>query len=194
MQLNKTRPAGTKNGIEYFYDDYGTCFCQPLDQSNKVGGGHEEGRNQLENPQRLERIKAMLPTGEAVLDFGCGNGLLVKYLKDNGINAHGYDKFTDKNTLPDVESVHLVTLIEVIEHLQEPFSEIDDIFNCLVPGGKVMIETSFTDWLNFEADYINPDAGHNTVFSHAGLTALMLSKGFKEGSHFNRNVRIFVKP
>jgi hypothetical protein len=57
-----------------------------------------------------------------------------------------------------------------------------------------MIETSFTDWLPFEADYINPEAGHNTVWSHAGLTAMMLSKGFVEGAHFNRNVRIYTKP
>lgn len=193
MQLNKSRPAGTKKGIEYFYDDYGTCFCQPLDQSNKVGGGHEEGRNQLENPQRLERVKALLPTGEIILDFGCGHGLFIDFLNANGINVVGYDKFTERNELPEPGSISLVSLIEVIEHLQEPFSEIDDIYNCLKHGGKVMIETSFTDWLNFNADYINPDAGHNTVWSHAGLTALMVSKGFKEGNHINRNVRIYVK-
>lgn len=192
MQLNKSRPAGQKQGIDYFYDDYGTCFCEPLDQSNMVGGGHEEGRNTIENPQRLERVKGLHPA-PLVLDYGCGHGLFVDFLLQNGINAIGYDKFTDRNILPPGLKFNIVTMIEVIEHLQEPFAEIESIYDMLIPGGKVMIETSFTDWLNFEADYINPAAGHNTVWSHAGLTAMMKSKGFSEGTHFNRNVRIYIK-
>lgn len=193
MQLNKSRVAGIKKGIEYFYDDYGTCFCDPIDQSGMVGGVHEEGRNELENPQRIERIRS-LSAAPMVLDYGCGHGLFVDYLMANGINAIGYDKFTNRNTLPQGFKFDIVVLTEVIEHLQEPFTELDHIFQLLLPTGKVMIETSFTDWLQFEAEYINPDAGHNTVWSHSGLTAMMISKGFIEGEHFNRNVRIYTKP
>lgn len=194
FKLNKVREVGQKNGVQYWQDNNGIIFSDPIDQSNMIGGGHEEGRNTLENPARLERIKALMPEGGMVLDFGCGNGLLVKFLKDNNINVWGYDKFNNNfNLFPPYGTFDLVTLIEVIEHLQEPFSEIDELYKLLAPNGKVMIETSFTDWLDFGADYINPQAGHNTIWSHAGLTEMMLSKGFKEGEHINRNVRIYVK-
>jgi len=193
MNLNKDKQLRVKDGSMYYQDNNGIIFCDFLDQSNMVGGGHEEGRNTLENPTRLQRIKA-LSKQPNVLDFGCGNGLLVEYLKQNGIEATGYDKFNDKfNSEPLENHYNIVTLIEVIEHTYTPFNEIDLIYKSLVSGGFVMIETSFTDWLTIEDNYINPAAGHHCVFSHAGLTELMTSKGFKEGNHMNRNVRIYQK-
>jgi SAM-dependent methyltransferase len=193
FKLNKTIPLGIKKGTEYWQDMNGIIFSDPIDQNYMIGGGHEEGRNKLENHFRIARIKQLKPNGQ-ILDFGCGNGLLVKDLKDSGFNVTGYDKFHKSfDTLPEPNSADVVTMIEVIEHLCEPFEEIDLIYQSLKPDGVVMIETSFTDWLTINDDYINPDAGHNTVWSHKGLTEMMTSKGFKEGQHFNRNVRIYIK-
>jgi hypothetical protein len=63
----------------------------------------------------------------------------------------------------------------------------------LKPGGKVMIETSFSDWLTEADSYIDPRIGHSTIFSHAGLDFLMKKHGFKVGKHINQNVRIYEK-
>jgi SAM-dependent methyltransferase len=196
FKLNKTTSLGIKEGHEYFQDINGIIFCDPIDQSNMIGGGHEEGRNTLENPTRLSRIfdltKGM--TAPSILDYGCGNGMLVQYLKENGLPAMGYDKFNPKfNESPVFNSINLVTMVEVIEHLHEPFSEIDHIFNLLIEGGKIMIETSFSDWLTLKDAYINPYAGHHCVWSHRGLIEMMESKGFKQGEHINRNVLVFLK-
>jgi len=85
-------------------------------------------------------------------------------------------------------------MTEVIEHLSEPYKELDDIWEYLKPGGTLLIETSFVDWMTVEDEYFDPELGHSTIFSHKGLDELMLSKGFEIGQHINRNVRVFTKP
>jgi hypothetical protein len=84
-------------------------------------------------------------------------------------------------------------MVEVIEHLSSPFSELDHVYSKLKKGGKVYIETSFSDWLTKEDSYIEPSVGHCTIFSHKGLDYLMQAKGFKVGEHINQNVRVYIK-
>ena len=193
MKLFKHKSLGLKNGTEYFQDDNGIIFCEPLNQDQMVGGGCEQVRNEMQNHLRIDRV-FRLKDNANVLDFGCGNGMLLKDLKDAGIKCTGYDKFNPKfKKLPKKETFDIVIMVEVIEHLNEPFKELDMIYQSLVKGGVVMIETSFSDWLTLEDSYIEPSVGHSTIFSHRGLTELMASKGFTEGGHFDRNVRIYKK-
>jgi SAM-dependent methyltransferase len=193
MKLFKHKSLGLKNGTEYFQDDNGIIFCDPLNQDQMVGGGCEQVRNEMQNYLRLDRV-FRLKDNANVLDFGCGNGLLIRDMKAVGIKCTGYDKFNPKfKKLPKKETFDIVIMVEVIEHLNEPFAELDMIYQSLVKGGVVMIETSFSDWLTLEDSYIEPSVGHSTIFSHRGLTELMASKGFTEGGHFDRNVRIYKK-
>jgi SAM-dependent methyltransferase len=193
MKLFKHKSLGLKNGTEYFQDDNGIIFCEPLNQDQMVGGGCEQVRNEMQNHLRLDRV-FRLKDNANVLDFGCGNGLLIRDMKAVGIKCTGYDKFNPKfKKLPKKETFDIVIMVEVIEHLNEPFKELDMIYQSLVKGGIVMIETSFSDWLTLEDSYIEPSVGHSTIFSHRGLTELMASKGFTEGGHFDRNVRIYKK-
>lgn len=183
-----------KNGFKYERKENGTLYCGSLDQSDKVGGTGEAIRNSIHNPTRLQRINNLCHGGN-VLDFGCGNGLFVSFLKKNNVAVDGYDKFSgDFNALPEKNKYDVVTAIEVFEHLAEPYSEIDEIFSFLKEGGILMVETSFTDWMSDDNVYINPLIGHSTIFSHAGLDELMSEKGFNIGNHINRNVRLYVKP
>lgn len=204
-------------GVTYHQLPNGTLTCGPLDQSGKLGGSGEEVRNQEHNPERLRRIRQFHPNPK-VLDFGCGSGMLVHFLRTNGIEAYGYDKYAmgvhrespsievmakhrmqdfvscDKALLtPDTFDV--ITMIEVIEHTSAPYEELGAILASLKPGGVLMIETSFTDWMDHNTDaYINPSIGHSTIFSHQGLDEIMLEKGFEVFGHINRNVRVYQKP
>lgn len=183
-----------KNGITYERKEDGTLYCGPLDQSGMVGGTNEALRNSQHNPTRLQRILDLNPYPK-VLDYGCGSGIMVNFLKSKGVNAHGFDKFNPEydSTVPR-NFYDIVTMVEVIEHTHEPYEELDEVFSCLVPGGAVMIETSFTDFLTDDDGYINPAIGHSTIFSHKGLDRLMESKGFIAGVPLNRNVRLYFKP
>lgn len=192
----------TRMGVVYTQQENGTLTCRPLDQSGMVGGTGEGDRNQDHNPERLARMKEFHPNPK-VLDFGCGSGLLVEFLRRNGIKAEGYDKYlktcTDYLFNGDLAfskgHYDIVTMVEVIEHTASPYLELEDIFHVLKPGGILMVETSFTDWMEPYTDpYVNPSIGHSTIFSHKGLDELMITKGFEVYGHINRNVRVYNKP
>lgn len=191
-----------RDGITYRQLPNGTITCGPLDQSGMVGGTGEQSRNDEHNPERLARILSF-HTKPKVLDYGCGNGMLVDYLRSSGVNAEGYDKHLKKSTKylfnGDLSfskgEYDVVTMIEVVEHTAAPYLELEMAFWVLKPGGTLMIETSFTNWMDLDTEsYINPRIGHSTIFSHAGLDELMKEKGFEVYGHINRNVRVYQKP
>src|ERR1700759_3719495 len=89
----------------------------------------------------VDALKANLPEGAEVLDVGCGNGVISRYLGGKGFNVQGVDvseKAIEKarslnhysNVKFDVISAeqlvangrqyHAVICSEVIEHLNEP--------------------------------------------------------------------------
>lgn len=192
----------TRMGVTYRRLPNGTLTCRPLDQSGMVGGTGELDRNETHNPERLQRIKQFHPKPK-VLDFGCGSGLFVEFMREQGIDAEGFDKYLNKSTewlfngdlAFSKGHYDIVTMIEVMEHTTAPYLELMDVFHILKSGGILMIETSFTDWMDLEIDpYINPSIGHSTIFSHAGLDEVMLEKGFEVYGHINQNVRVYRKP
>lgn len=195
----------TKESTSYFQ----CCNCRmlfsdPIDQDGMVGGEHEEGRNIEQNHLRIARIDEMIRGSKRedtkILDFGCGHGMFVADMKKAGYNAEGYDAFNDEySTLPITNQFHIITMTEVIEHTSYPFVELQWIHKALLPGGCVVIETSFTNIAEQEKIpledffYIAPQNGHCTVFSHHALDLLMVKKGFIPRQHFNRHVRLYQK-
>lgn len=180
-----------------------TIFCGQLDQENMVGGMHEDGRA-LQNDIRLDRIKTMTAGMKKedirILDFGCGNFLLGKYLQEHGYNVIGYDAYhPEYNRLPDNNKYHLCLCIEVIEHTSFPFVELAVINRSLVEGGLLYIETGFYDvMIEDKIDpqnyiYIEPSVGHSTIFSHHSLDLLLSYRGYLTRRHFDRNCRLYEK-
>jgi 2-polyprenyl-3-methyl-5-hydroxy-6-metoxy-1,4-benzoquinol methylase len=183
-----------KKGVKYIQKPNGTLYAGPLNNADKVGGSGEEQRNSIHNAERINRIKRLNENAK-VLDFGCGKQTLVNDILAAGLFSEGYDKYNPQcDKAPITNFWDVVTLIEVIEHLSEPYEELDQVFSYLKEGGTVMIETSFVDWMKSNDPYINPELGHSTIFSHAGLDELMIDKGFVPGNHINRNVRLYHKP
>lgn len=203
---NEAHHRLTKLGNDYYQCwSCRTLFSGPIDQEGMVGGEHEEGRNIEQNHLRINRVNEMTlglkKEDVHILDFGCGHGMFVSDLKKAGYaNAVGYDAYNDYySRLPETNKFSIVTMTEVIEHISHPFAELKWIHKALVPGGCLMIETSFVNIAEQEniplSDffYIAPQNGHCTIFSHHGLDLLMALYGFIPRQHFNRHVRLYQK-
>jgi SAM-dependent methyltransferase len=181
-----------KDGIDYYRcRETQTLFTpEVLDQSEKVGGEAESERNSVHNEARANRIKN-IDLNATVLDFGCGHGYFVQFLRNSGINADGYDPYSDSFSKMPSGLFDIVTMIEVIEHLQYPYQEIQLIASKLKSEGILYIETSFSDWVDKNHPYLNPKLGHTTIFSHKGLDVLLAKYRFEPMQHLSRNVRLY---
>lgn len=139
-----------------------------------------------------------------VLDVGCGTGLLVKYLKDSGFNAHGCDnspealKKARKINLKKIISYasatklpypngffDLVTAISLIEHLRKTEVEkfIKETRRILSPSGFIFIVTpNYSTPIRFiqgKMWFGYNDPTHINFFSLNDLSKLLKKHGFK---------------
>lgn len=194
ITLSKSQQLGEKDGTLYFKDaNTGTIFCDPIDQSGKVGGENEGIRSHEHNPTRFERIMAFRP--KVAADYGCGHGDFVNYCKSHGLPCDGYDPFNPEYSEPLKKNhYNVVVALEVVEHLFAPFSELQEIADALKTGGILMVESSFADWVTLKDEYVNPGIGHCTIWSHKGLDEAMKSVGLYVLKPINRNVRLYAKP
>lgn len=108
------------------------------------------------NHLRVLRFLKKEKSIKTILDVGTYNGFFVKYLRDKGLEAYGYDFNEDAirhgirnyelNGIITSELSHLklekfdcITAFEVIEHLENPQSIISQFSNLLKDGGYLIL-------------------------------------------------------
>jgi SAM-dependent methyltransferase len=123
---------------------------------------------ELEQPQRSIRcyewrgIAAIISQLQPLtsdtkwLDFGCGNGGLVRWVKSHqGCNIVGFDEgaiadlarsqaipiLTAEALATQANCYDVITAIEVLEHVEDPIGTLKQIFNLLKPGGVFFYTT-----------------------------------------------------
>ncbi|MBL7134860.1 MAG: class I SAM-dependent methyltransferase [Phycisphaerae bacterium] len=91
--------------------------------------------------RRLRR--AGLRPGQRVLDFGCGSGLLVQYLREKGCDAAGYDPYSPDHGDPArlAEQYDAVVAQDVIEHDETPLAVLERLDGLAGPGALIAIGT-----------------------------------------------------
>jgi 2-polyprenyl-3-methyl-5-hydroxy-6-metoxy-1,4-benzoquinol methylase len=91
--------------------------------------------------QRLRR--AGLQKTHRVLDYGCGKGLLVQYLRARGYDASGFDRFAPGFDEPSVLLRHYDCVVsqDVIEHVDSPRELLAELYDLTLAGGIVSIGT-----------------------------------------------------
>ncbi|MBF0265815.1 MAG: class I SAM-dependent methyltransferase [Gammaproteobacteria bacterium] len=88
------------------------------------------------------------------LDFGSGNSSAIPLLlKEKTNNISLYDKFYARNEDLLHKQYDFITCTEVFEHLKEPDKVIQQLLNCLNPGGifaimtkRVIDQQAFSNW------------------------------------------------
>lgn len=138
-------------------DDLDRLYLTMYNASNIVSGSTSQESGEFALQQYCRFLKNnLISAGVSVLDYGCGTGYVVKSLREEGINAAGLERsagarqFAREQRQVDLlasidevrdDSVGLVTMIEVIEHLPDPMIALLDIKQKLQPGGVVFITT-----------------------------------------------------
>jgi SAM-dependent methyltransferase len=113
-------------------------------RSHKLGFAERVGyRNRL---RFLERHG--IQRSDNILDYGCGVGLFVDYLQEQGLKcAFGYDPFTPEFNHPRSlqPPFHAVVSYDVIEHYDDPREFMRCAGGLVRPGGLLVIGTPNAD-------------------------------------------------
>jgi 2-polyprenyl-3-methyl-5-hydroxy-6-metoxy-1,4-benzoquinol methylase len=130
--------------------------------------------------KQLSRLKAAgFRREDALLDYGCGSGAFVKFLRSEGYaHVHGFDEYSeafgDRRALEERYDVLLSQ--DVLEHVAEPWALLNTLASLVKPGGAIAIGTP-----NAEAiDLKSPEAHvhtlhqpyHRHIFSKTALFAI----------------------
>ena len=115
----------------------------------------------------IERVvRGLVPISRTTrwLDFGCGHGGLVRFLRERGaIGAFGYDTgamveraraegiplLTEDELARAHGSFEVVTAIEVIEHVPDPVELLVRLRRLLAPGGLLFLTTGIGNGSTF---------------------------------------------
>lgn len=133
-------------------------------------------------------------SGVRWLDYGCGSGGLVRYLRRQNIDAVGFDEgrivslarakgipiLTETELEREVGRYSIITMIEVIEHLPDPMPVLRNLRRFLKPGGLMFVTTGnsaqhrkrFMDW-----PYVLPDV-HVSYFDPHNMQIALNANGF----------------
>ncbi len=151
----------------------------------------------IENKRRINNLKTFFPKDRelSLLDVGCSFGALVETAVSSNIDAYGIDisdyvrlqVCNNKLLQGDVcEAINgkysIITMIEVLEHLQDPSKALNNCYNALENDGILLIQTTNMDSLvrKFEGKnsrYFLP--GHLYYFSLRTLTQMLNKHNFK---------------
>jgi SAM-dependent methyltransferase len=146
----------------------------------------------------VEAVRSCIALGPDVrwLDFGCGNGGLVRHcvehlacsvwgyedgwIRDQAVNL-GIPLMTRDALDSAVGTFDVVTAIEVVEHLVDPLTELRRIRSLLKPGGLLFITTGnaapHRERL-FEWGYFLPEV-HISLFEPRTLARALGESGFR---------------
>jgi SAM-dependent methyltransferase len=130
------------------------------------------------------------------LDFGCGNGGLVRYVRERaGCRIVGFDEgwirdraaaigipYLDKAQLAScAQTFDIITAIEVLEHMVDPLDGLKQIRHLLKPGGLFFFTTGNAQPFRARLlswEYVAPDI-HVSFFEPQTIARALTLAGFQ---------------
>lgn len=163
------------------------------DEYARIQGYHWwfRGRRAIVGAVIGSELGSMTP-GARILDVGCGTGtnlaLLRRFGEVQGVESElAAVEFCRRNGEPDVEhhlgsdlpfpdtSFDLVTLLDVIEHVEDDRVLLEEALRTLVPGGHVLVTVPAYMWMWGAQDEI---AHHHRRYTRPQLRSSLAGAGF----------------
>lgn len=97
--------------------------------------------------KHLRRMKENgLRKADRILDFGCGHGNFVSFLKQQGYaNCTGYDRYNPTFEREPEDEYDFIFCNEVLEHVDDPAALVETLTSLCRAGGTVFIGTPNAD-------------------------------------------------
>jgi predicted TPR repeat methyltransferase len=150
--------------------------------TTQVNGSYfDRDRRESVAASQVAHIQSKLRTAGRLLDVGCGDGTFARKMAGIGWQSYGLDPALHKTItenhaggyvklcsdnladLPDEDGFDLITLWDVVEHVEKPDQLLSDAFTRLKPGGLMIVETgnyqctarlcNASTWWNFQMDH-----------------------------------------
>tara|TARA_B100000780_G_C21125595_1_gene456620 strand:- start:570 stop:1241 length:672 start_codon:yes stop_codon:yes gene_type:complete len=151
---------------------------------NLFNGKHEDAKRIFITFKRLLGLLKLnhMNTSSTLLDLGSGDGSLVRVCKENGFKAFGLDgskdgiNFENDKLEFDNETFDIITLVSVIEHINNPSNILREIHRVLKKRGILIVATP-----NFKYAFRNfyDDPTHVRPYTDKSIGSLMKLYEFK---------------
>ena len=167
-----------------------------------------------------DKIESRIAKGR-ILDVGCGTGSFLESIigewEKVGVEPSVYASEIAKSRGIEIlqgeyisieyskRHFDVITMIDVLEHLEHPKENIEKVFSMLRPGGILAIETGDSDSITarlagYRWAYFCPKE-HISFFSRGTLVELLKKIGFTNievskvthGQHYGKDFKLFIK-
>ncbi|MDP4028258.1 MAG: methyltransferase domain-containing protein [Gallionella sp.] len=202
---------------EYFWTDAGLQVLLKTAHPHQVAGNLDAEAMRSVWAPIVQRVISQLnhglpgvPEQLTWLDAGCGNGALVMTAAEYGFNAIGLDlrpeavnALTERgyrcykgnlSTINVDQPVHVLSLMDLLEHLPNPIHILQRARELLRPDGLLLISCpnmNSLSWREMDRHKANPywfELEHCHNFSRESLIALLRRSGF-EAIHYDISAR-----
>jgi hypothetical protein len=124
------------------------------------------GQRNIANLAAVYAVSRLLHLND-VVDFGGGDGLLCRLLRDYGINCFVNDKYASATyargfAAPDFMTPGILLAFEVLEHFENPRSDLSILFEskpAVLMGSTAIYSGQGPDWW-----YLTPESGQHLFF------------------------------
>jgi 2-polyprenyl-3-methyl-5-hydroxy-6-metoxy-1,4-benzoquinol methylase len=138
--------------------------------------------------------RAGLRRDHRILDYGCGNGAFVRFLRERGYaGAAGYDPYSTAFADPAALDARydLVTTQDVIEHAPDPIAFLDRVTALVIrPGGLLAVGTPDASEIDLRAplDVVGQlhQPYHRHLLTRAWLAREIEARGFRIAAEVRR--------
>jgi SAM-dependent methyltransferase len=196
--------ASVRSNVRKFRDEHFRVWrcptCLSVHAQDEVDLGHyyasypfhtlgaqkdTDGLLQAMYRNQLKRLQAAgLRPEHSVLDYGCGGGAFVKFLRAHGYdNVRGFDEYSEHFADRAVLEARYDVIVtqDVLEHVAEPWDFLHTISGLLAPAGVVLIGTPNAQALDLQNPEVSVHALHQPYHRHIMSKQMLLGLGEELG-------------